>query len=77
MLVNLDVDAALAFLIVKVTCPYRDNQEDTDQDEKRVSVHGWFLIGYSKPQDGTAQGQAALAHDTYTSFADALRERLP
>lgn len=39
MLVDLDVDAALAFLIVKVTCPGRDDRERTDHDEKDIPIH--------------------------------------
>jgi hypothetical protein len=75
LLVNLDVDAALAFLIVQVAYPDHDNQEEADQEEKRVSVHCWLLLGYLKPRGGIAQRQATLAHDPCTSFADALRER--
>jgi len=32
--VDLDVDAALAFLVIEVACADRDNHEDTDQDKK-------------------------------------------
>jgi len=39
MLVDLDVDAALAFLLVKIACADEADREDSDQDEKKISAH--------------------------------------
>jgi hypothetical protein len=39
MLVDLDVDTALAFLIVKIACADEADREDSDQDEKKISTH--------------------------------------
>lgn len=39
MLVDLDIDTALAFLIVKKACADEADREDSDQDEKKISTH--------------------------------------
>lgn len=38
MLVDLDIDTALAFLIVKIACADEADREDSDQDEKKISL---------------------------------------
>jgi hypothetical protein len=39
MLVDFDIDAALAFLIVEIACADEADREDSDQDEKKISAH--------------------------------------
>lgn len=39
MFVDLDIDAALAFLIVQIASPDSANRENPDQDEQRGPVH--------------------------------------
>lgn len=39
MLVDLDVDPALAFLLVEIACPDGADSEHDDQDEKNIPAH--------------------------------------
>jgi len=46
VLADLNGDAALAFLIVKIGGPGSDHDEQTDYDEKRVSIHCSSFAGF-------------------------------